>query len=683
MAVVPIPQRRVSENPLPGEHLQAADFGAGLRAVGQGMENLGQEGAHAAQTWDAINATVDEANAKKSYNLYIQHSDDVLHSGADPFYARTGKLALEARADVEKSLQSKREELIQGAATDRERRMLQDALDPRVQDDIKGVGAWTVQQGAQYNIDESKARVTLSSDDAAANALNPEISEKAIGTGLAEIDHLAGINGWGPDQTAAAKLKFTSGTRRDIATSFVYEGGQGPDVAERYLDAHQNEFTSDDHAAVQTHIRTQRNALEAEQRRADAEARRELRDQQHDAADRAHQVLDNITAGVPVPAKDLATAVNDARFAERPELVHGLEVGGFKNNLTVQWRDKSPAQIQAHLNDLGAKIAKAGDNPEPNDVIEFDHLTNLRNTSTEELRRDPLSWGASHLGLNVPPLNWTDPASIMGRAQIALQIHARTGAPVRPLTDEEAAAYTPLTSGTVAQKRALVDRLAMFGPLAGQAAQQVAPDDQKFVGMVGLATVKDRRIAHSLVTDAINGVEILKTKPKLIKADDAQRDFQAYVGPAFQLLPQTANGVLANAQAMFAADADRHGISEWSDGRKRWTQAVDRALGAYMDGGVKRGGIGTYNHQQIILPEGMSQPEFDLRVSRAQKDQIVRASNGIPTWSNDKALTVNEWKAQHFVAVGNGRYRLSDGQNFVTKRGGGFYEIDVNRIGSR
>jgi hypothetical protein len=134
---------------------------------------------------------------------------------------------------------------------------------------------------------------------------------------------------------------------------------------------------------------------------------------------------------------------------------------------------------------------------------------------------------------------------------------------------------------------------------------------------------------------------------------------------------------------MFAADADRHGISEWSDGRKRWTQAVDRALGAYMDGGVKRGGIGTYNHQQIILPEGMSQPEFDLRVSRAQKDQIVRASNGIPTWSNDKALTVNEWKAQHFVAVGNGRYRLSDGQNFVTKRGGGFYEIDVNRIGSR
>lgn len=679
--------RRATSNlvdlrPVTGAKFVAPNFGgsgvgAGLKSLSRGIDEVEQ---FAAQQQDML----DEANAKKLYNDYVQHSNDILHSGQNPYFAMEGESALLNRTGVEQSLTSKREDLLKTANSKQQRRMLADVLGRRVEDDLNGIGVYAVTQGKKYSVDEATATRALNADDAVHNAFNPDVSEKAIAAGRAENDRLARLQQMGPERAKASDLAYVSGIRKDVALRYIYEGPGGADAAEAYLKRYDADFTGDDRAGVETHIRTQRNAIAAEGRRQEAEARRIAREDKQDAGDRAEGALRILNTGTPLPPDKVATAIEDAKRSEREDLVFSVAQASFKNDLNVQWRNATPADLQTHINALGAKIAKAGNSPDAKDVTEFEHLSGVLRSSREQLSKDPLAWGAQHLGYDVGPINWSDQNSVGQRVAVASKIARATGAQPQFLTQDEVAQIAPLVDhGTIQEQRDLVAKLSRFGAVSTAVARQVAPNDDKFINLIGLATINERGIAARLVTDVLTGSEVLKGNPKLIDRNEATNLFKTFAGGAFALMPRTENGVRANAEAMLGADAARHGYSEWSTARGRYEAMVNQALGAYRDQktGDRRGGLGVWQGQKIILPEDWSQQDFDQRLARADAAAIKRGSNGSPTWSNGKLLTVGDVKRLRLVAVGNGKYRLTDGSGFIGRKEGGFYELNMLRVG--
>lgn len=411
------------------------------------------------------------------------------------------------------------------------------------------------------------------------------------------------------------------------------------------------------------------------------DAVRETRQARDDAKDRASSVYRNIQDGVPVEDSALAEAMNDARLAGDEALVEGLRQGGLKNGLTRQYASASPIELQNRVNELSVEIQQQGDKVKPDLIVERDHLQTLLGKTTTALKTDPLSFGATNLGLDVGVLNLNDVSSISKRIDVANAVSRRTGAPARVMTNEEAAVQAPiLRTGSIEQKTKLVMALTHFGPYALDAARQIDPNDSGFHGLVGLATHRNKGVAMSRVTQVITGQEVLKTKPKLIDNTSANRQAQALLGDSLRFFPVSRQGIMSNARAILAAESDERGYSEWGEASKRWFAALNSALGAYSRGGEQIGGLHEFNGAVTILPEDMSETEFEARVSRAQGAQIRAAQNGSPLYGNGRMATASEVKKMMWVPARDGVYRLTDGSAFLTTEGGRYYEIDARKL---
>lgn len=688
MPTVPIAQNTVGLASVTDAKLQPADYGAAGEMIGRSMQGLGAAGADYAEVQQKIADIHDDAATKDAVNAVANFHAEHGYTGPDAYFQKGGKDALLARPEYEQSLDQQIATQRAALKTPRQQLMYDRAVKPqRVAWGI-AIAEHADKETTTYDTQESDGRRQTAATLAAASYLQPDEAEKQIATGVTETQHLGVLNHWGPDKTAAEALRYTSAVRQDIALRYVYSGDpNGPEAARRYVEQHRGDFTADSAAAVETHARTQTNAIAAEQRRIDAEARRQANEEARAAGERAADTERLIGQGVPVPATVVAQAITDARQAKRPGLEASIRTGAFKNNLTVQYQDHTPSEIQDRLNVLGPKIKAAGDNPNPNDVIEFEHLTGLRDKSEGALRSDPVSWGAAHLGLNVPPINWADPASVSARVRAATTISQRTGAPMRPLTAPEAASLAPTAAtGSVDQRRGLISQLAMLGPSAASAAEQVAPNDHVFQGLVGLATSSNRAVATGYVGQALAGTEVLKRNPGVIDHAQAQTRFNNYAGGAFRLLPTVADGVFNNAKNINAAWADQHGHTDWKHDTAIGDQfegSVDAALGAYNQNGVKYGGLGMWKGQRIVLPDGMSQQQLETRIMRADQPALMKGSNGVPVWGDGHPLKVGEVKGLQLVAVGDGIYRLTDGHSYVAKKGGGFYELNIHAVPQR
>lgn len=682
MAIVPIQQGpSVKLQPLDTTPLRPADVTAGTRGLGEAIQGAGKAGMEYAQRQDAINAVGDEAAIKDVDNQYVAAASDLkTHYGA-----LSGKDALEQKDAYEKALKDKVAELSAAVAPNgpRQIRMAHDILQRRLAGDLADIGAHAVTQNKQYFLDESKGRLALSASAAGNAYLNPAEAERNISTALSETDSLSKMSGLGPEATAASRLKTSSGIRKDIGTRLVYEGSQGPDVAAAYVEKYGDQFTSDDAQSVLDHVRVQRNSIAAEQRRIANEAKAQDRQARADAADNAEDKLRILNTGTPLPPQVVAQAISDARFAKKPGLEFSVGQASFKNDLNVEYRSSTPAEIQDRLNVLGPKIAAAGKNASAQDVVEFSHLTQIKTQSEADLQKDSISWGADHLGLPTGALNWNDAASLSQRIANARTVTARTGVQSKFFTDEEAATLAPAAaSPDIKQQGDVVARLSKLGANYGSiAARQIAPHDPAFWGLVGLATVPGRGVGAALVSQVLQGREVLKSRPKIIDPSQADPMFDQAIGGALRLMPDASGGIRANARAIFAATAHQQGHDDWNSASGMWNSAVNASLGAYRgQDGVRRGGLGSWAGATTVLPDGMSQPEFEQRISRATAPAMIAAGNGLPVWSNGQALKLHEVKAMQMVPVGDGRYRLSSGSGYVQKKGGGFYELDVNRI---
>jgi hypothetical protein len=663
-----------------GARMRAPDFGpdplsTGLKAAGQAISAY-------AENQVAVEDTQDRASVKEAVNALGSHYAEVGFTGQNPYFESAGKDALSRRPEVEKGIDDFIAQSRTALGNDRQRKLFDETVVPQRT-------AWGVQiaehagkEAKQYDTDESQSRADVSQQLAVATYVqDPTHGEQQISTGLDEIDHVGALKGWGPDQLAEEKLKYTSGTYKDIGARLSYEGAHGPELAKALVEQHAGSMTADDREAVLTHARVAQNALEAEVRRQEADARRQAREDKSDARDRATSVLRMVTDGSVVEPEAMAKAIEDARTAEDPALEESLRQGGLKNGLTQEWVGATPAEIQTRVNELSAEITKKGGKVKPDVMVERDHLQTLLGSSRSALRQDPLAWGAEHLGLNITPLNLKDAGSISQRIQVATMIAKRTGTTPRPLTqDEVSATQQTLQHGTVQDKVGLTMRLAKLGPLALPAADQLT-NDAGFHNLIGLATLQNSGVAASRVNQIITGYEVLKSKPKLIDNEQAQRQFNEMVGSSLQFLPQVRAGVMSNANALVAVQANETGASEWSALDSRgYFKAVNSALGAYVRDGKQVGGLATVNGAITVLPEDMTQEEFENRISKSHGPEFRKAQNGVPVYSDGRSPTATDLKRMQWVPSGDGVYRLSDGHGFLHTREGGFYEVDATRL---
>jgi hypothetical protein len=684
MAQVPISQgRRVALQPLPAEKLRAADFGSGGEAIGQAATRFGQQVADFAEYKEKVQSLEDQAVVKEATNNLNQHYAEVGYTGADPYYAKQGKAAILARPQVEQGLDTLIDTTRGGLQNERQRKMFDNAVKPQRIEWGTQLAQHSERETVAYEADESTSRVGMATEMARLTYLDdPAHGEKQLETALGEIENLGRLKGWGADKIATEKLKTASGTYKDIGTRLAYEGGaKGPDLARAFVKQHEGSMIGDDRETVLTHARTQQNANEAEQRRIEADAHRQQREAMADAKDRANSVYRNIQDGVAVDPKALASAIGDARLAGDDALVEGLRQGGLKNNLTQEYASATPGELASRVNELSAEITKAGGKVDPDKIVERDHLQTLLTKSRTEIHSDPLAWGAEHLGISIPPLDLRKPDSIMARVSAATTIARRTGTTPRPLTQDEVAAFQQrITSGTTEQKVDLALKLARFGPLALPAAEQLT-NNSGFINLIGLATHGNHGVAAARVNQIVTGYDVLKTKPKLVNKDQAQQQFNEYVGGAFEFLPQVSSGLFSNAQALLAAQANEHGWAEWNDVDSRaWYRSVNSALGAYTRDGKQVGGLASFNGAVTVLPENMSQDEFEGAIAKAHGPEFRRAQNGDPVSADGRMPTATDLKRMQWIPSGDGVYRLSDGNGFLKTKAGGFYEIDVGKL---
>jgi hypothetical protein len=680
-----LPQVRLYENEVQRgggveERLRAADYGPSPLAVG--LQKLGKGVAEFADQQDQINDEVDRAAAKEAVTAGTSFFAEQGYTGQDPYFSKKGKDALTTRPTFEKGLGTQLETLRKGLSNDRQRQYFDNAINPQRQSWGIQIASHADKEGTQYQADEAKSRAGMSGELGRAMWLNdPVEGDKQIATGAMEIANYGHFAGWGPDQIKAEQLKYSSGAYRDVGTSIVTAGQDGPTLARAFVDKYGKSMTGDDRSAVLTHAETQQNHIEAEQRRAEAEQRRIDREARQDKKDAAQSVYRNIQDGIVVDPKDLASAITNATEADDPALAEGLRQGGLKNNLTQQWANATPSELQQRVNDLSAQITKAGGKVKPDLIVERDHLQTLVGKSRSALNSDPLSWGAEHLGIKVAPLNLNDQGSINDRIQAATLIARRTGTMPAPLMqDEVAATQQTLQHGTTEQKVALAMRLAKMGPLALPAADQLT-NNTGFHNLIGLATLSNRGVAASRVNQVVTGYEVLKTKPKLIDKNQAQQQFNSAIGSALQFLPQVSQGVFSNAQALLATQANEHGWNEWGEAQGGWLPAINSALGAYSRDGKRIGGLWTLNGGTTILPEGMTGAEFEDRIAKSHGAEFRRAQNDGPApMANGQIPTATDLKRMQWVPTGDGVYRLTDGNGFVHTKSGGFYEVDATKL---
>jgi hypothetical protein len=653
-------------------------------AVGEGIQQFGQGVGEAASMLDKINAAHDEAAAKEATNAVSQHFLEIGYTGANPYFDKQGKDALDLRPTVDKSLDSFIQQARANLKNQRQQTLFDDAVIPQRQAWGQSIAAHALKETRTYAVGESAARAGMTGELARYTYFdNPEEGEKQLDTQDAEIASVGHLKGMSDDEIKLEQLKARSGAYKDIGVQLANDGGgQAQELISAFIDKHGASMTGDDRTALTSYGRVRQDAYDAEQRRIEADQRRAANEAKHDAHDRATTAAQNIDLGIPMKPEEYTSALSDAQASGDENLVKRIQVGQFKNNLTIQYRNATPADLQNRINALSAQIAKAGADAKPDWVVERDHLQTLYNGTASKIRTDRLSWGAQTQGIDVQPVNFADQGSVNARIQAASQAASRSGMPPQVFTNAEAAQISPQVSGTVQQKQALVANLAKFGPLALSAAQQVAPNDAGFQNLVGLATHPNHSVAAFRVNQVLTGQEVLKTKPKLVDRTQSAQQFQQYVGDALHFFPGTSSGVYQNATAILASHANDRGWNEWSDiDGNAWNAAINSALGAYIKDGKQYGGLAAFNGGQTVLPDDMDSGTFETKISRASGPQFIAASGRhTPVLADGSHPTASQIKKMRWVPSGDGIYRLTDGSGFVKTTDGGFYEINVRKL---
>ena len=421
-----------------------------------------------------------------------------------------------------------------------------------------------------------------------------------------------------------------------------------------------------------------------------AQQREQLAQQKSAVTQSASLLKDQVDAGVIPDPGQVQQLAGKAQQLGMDKDVFDLGVIQSKIDLNTQTQPWRPQQYQDEISRLSA----LGDKATPADQVRLHQLQDLAPKRINEIKSNPQAWAAT-VGDPAPAIDLQTGDGLQARGAWAQRTATALGMPNVPVmsADEALPLQQAIAHGTAQQKFDAAHAVLQWGAFAPQVLDQVAPNDPGFRAAAALSGMPNGDV---LVRQALNGADALKAQPELLrpaKNPDGspglthQQIFANDMGQATALLPPAARAALAyNATNIYAAQAGAAGFAGvFHPGQ---FQIAERyAVGGAQTGAGWSGGLGTWQGQTVILPQGMTQSQFDQRISRAGGDQWAHASATPtdPPWmpgpNGGRPLHATELRGLTPVMVGDGRYALRQGNNtYITTKGRQRFEFDVRKL---
>ena len=420
--------------------------------------------------------------------------------------------------------------------------------------------------------------------------------------------------------------------------------------------------------------RAEQNRRKAEANAAKREAAAVARDQASLIREQVRSTADYLRDGGTISSAELQDVTRAAASAGDPALARTVARLGIQAVTNTELRGSTPLQVEETVQRLQAKVNAAGDKARAEDLIALDATRDFQSTAQQRLRTDPIGWAAEQGVVTLAPLDASQPDSYAARVRAVDTARARFGGSVSPLTPAEVEALSSqLDKGTPDQKLQVLSQLGGLGKYRGQAMQQLAGDNPTYghvgrlIGAVGGA---------GTARDALEGMELAKKTPKLFEGNTKS----VVLGEAAAVLgrlPDVLRALPGVSDGIFAARRSRAGLTEWDeDGYRR---ALNAGLGAYQDrSGVMRGGLGEWNGTAVLLPDSVSQDEFEDGMEAA-----TIAPDAAPRDRRGKPLTMDDLRGQTIVTLGAGVYGFSEdgGRSLIARPDGEAFRLFVRPKG--
>jgi hypothetical protein len=402
-------------------------------------------------------------------------------------------------------------------------------------------------------------------------------------------------------------------------------------------------------------VALRRSAMSLKEHR-EAQARQAANAQQATGRAEARNLIEQVGQGVQVEQQTLQAALAAAQASGDPEdvgLVQDLQTAIARNAVTMRYPEGTPpAELIAARREIeGTRNWRT--NVEL--VAAHDQLGTLIERTERLAREAPteLHIRAGGAG-NLPPFNLYDPASV-GRWIAAGDAAARRyNRPPQYIPTEVATQLKEQFERGGARDRAnMILTFSAYGDRAPAMMRQIAPNEPHFAVLTDLARMRLREQGREYVREALNGAEQAAANGNLLgeqvrgqMLSIANRDY----GGALSMMDGRARqGVMTVAQWLYASRMSRRGSTAFDD--DVWKGAFQDALGRAGN----TGGIGSWGGQRIVLPQGLTQQDFEVLMQRPAADIQRGAGGNVPFWG-DRPMTGTELRQLVPVMVRDGVY---------------------------
>lgn len=216
--------------------------------VGSAVARFGDNLADAADTWDAIEATHDEADALKISNELAKYERERLKTGEDAYLTTQGFNASDGRDAAMNDLNTAADNLLGGARSERARKMAERAIAVRLGNAETTIADHATKQVGVARDQQSQARLDSLADDAI-DARGTEQFAVSLGVAEVELRQRGGREGWGADKTDDEVAKYKSNVISRTALAMDAEDGEAT-AALAFVEAQKDDLLPGDEARI-------------------------------------------------------------------------------------------------------------------------------------------------------------------------------------------------------------------------------------------------------------------------------------------------------------------------------------------------------------------------------------------------------------------------------------------------
>lgn len=246
MARVPVVTgNSVQQQALGGERFR---YSGARDLVGPEVERFGQQMSRAAETWDAIEATRDEADAMRLDVELRNRARTRLMDGENGYLNKRGFAASDGQEEILADLNGDAESLLGTARSERAREMARRAFQSRIATAQDQVGAHAMKELEGARLAQANARIEGALTDAI-DARGTDQFAVQLGLATQELASNASRLGWSPEQLAEETEKMVSGTYAKTALAIDAEDGE-PTRALAFIEENKELIRPDEQARL-------------------------------------------------------------------------------------------------------------------------------------------------------------------------------------------------------------------------------------------------------------------------------------------------------------------------------------------------------------------------------------------------------------------------------------------------